>query len=125
MNYNYKFKNLDWSDHLVAYAEDKFEKLKKFELKPVSIHLTFSKERHNKYAEICIYGPGVDHKARSCSENYYESFDKSLSKVMSQMAKRKSRLQKHNKFHRSHRGKIQMLSPELEYNDVEFLKKAG
>lgn len=109
MKFHSIFKNIDSSESLLDYAKDKFSKLEKYELKPVSVNMTFSAQRHRKLAEVTIIGPDVKYHAKAWSGNYYESLDKVLDKIMTQMSKVKNKRQKHKAFEKSARGRAQIL----------------
>ena len=50
MNVKCTFKNIDWSQSLADYTAERFEKVKKLELKPVNVSVTFGAQGHLKCA---------------------------------------------------------------------------
>jgi len=92
MRFDCKFKHLEHSDSLVEYTESRFQKIKKFELKPTDVHITFSEERHKKSVEVYIKGLGTAIRASAYADNFNTSVDKVLSKVLRQMEKEKKKI---------------------------------
>lgn len=114
MKFNHKFRNMKWSDELVEYVEDRCQKLKKYELKPVNVSITFTAERYERLVEMQLNGSNFTIRAESKSDNFFESIDKGLAKLMKQMARKKSKQQSHKCIENSHYGKMSQLNDELE-----------
>lgn len=117
-----RFKSLDHSDALAQYAEERFSKITKFELKPVRVNVTFRAERHQKWVEVYLFGMDQPIRAKSVAEDFYEALDKAIAKVTRQMNKKKQKVQKHKNWTRSNYGKIERLNAQLEYNPIEVKK---
>ncbi|MCB0413743.1 MAG: ribosome-associated translation inhibitor RaiA [Bdellovibrionales bacterium] len=108
------FKSIDFSQSLVEYAEERFSKVEKYEMKPVFIQVTFSAQRHKKTAEVNIQGFNVHYKAIAQSDDFYGSVDKVLQKIIGQMSKQKKKVQRHKNFQKSHQGRIEQMNDQLE-----------
>ena len=116
-----KFKSLDWSQSLVEYAEDRFMKIGKFEMKPVRVHMTISKEGRMPCTEVIIHGSDSVVHAKAKSDDFYASVDMCLAKVIAQMAKKKSKIQRHKNYQQSHLGRLERTNDQLEYEQPEHL----
>lgn len=134
MKVSCQFKSLQWSDALVEYTEDKLQKVRKYELKPIQVHVTYSAERHRKSVEMHIVGRDVSISGRGYGENFLEAVDKVVGKLTRQLSKRKQKIKAHRSFEQSRYGKLDRLNEQLEMLDqVEAemdqieaeMKKAG
>jgi len=101
MKFAVKFKSMDHSPSLVEYVEERFGKIAKFEIKPVTVHVTFSQVRHNRVAEVYIHGLQNDFRARGESDSLYVSLDMCLKKLMRQMEKEKALIKNHRNAERA------------------------
>ncbi len=107
MKISYQFKSLDWSESLVQYTEEKLQRLVKFEMKPVHIHVTYSAERHNKTVEMHIVGGTRSIAARGEGESFQAVVDQVALKLQRQMSKHKQKKKNHHspEYTRGHRAK--------------------
>ena len=108
-----QFKSLQWSDGLVEYAHQKVVRLSKYELKPTTINVVFSAQRHEKVVEAFYVGSDAVYRAKAKSDDFYDSMDKVVEKIATQMAKRKSKVQHHKKFEKSHDGRLENMDAEF------------
>ncbi len=106
MKFNVKFKSIDHSIALVDYVQQRFEKLSKFEMKPLTVHVTFSEERHNCIAQIYIQGMQGKFRASHSSDSFHISVDFCLKKIERQLEREKSRVKSHH--HYSHSAEAQL-----------------
>lgn len=119
------YKNLDASESLTEYTEERFEKLVKFEAAFFAAHAIFSSQRHKKYVEVTVTGKLGHYKATASSaEDYYAAVDKCVSKLVTQMARHKNKIQKHKNPRKSARGRMERTNPYLEAEYIEW-PKAG
>lgn len=95
MKLDCKFHSLDYSQSLVDFTEKRFQKLKKYEMKPVDVHVTYSADRHNKQVEVYFLGVSGPVRAKASSPTFENSVDMVLKKVVSQMGKEKGKIQHH------------------------------
>ncbi|MCC7406187.1 MAG: ribosome-associated translation inhibitor RaiA [Bdellovibrionales bacterium] len=129
MKVSCQFKSLQWSDALVDYTEEKLQKVKKFELKPIQVHVTFSAERHRKSVEMHIVGHSVSISGRGYADNFNEAVDSVVAKVTRQLSKRKQKIKKHKSFELSNAGQLDLVNAQMEFMSPEDpdddIKKAG
>lgn len=123
MNLNYNFRNLQWSDELVDYVESRFQKLHKFEVKPVHVHVTLCVERHERKVEVYARGGEAHFQAQATSDNFFEAIDKALQRMAKQMSKKKAKLKSHKCYERTHVGRMERLTPQMEYVALDPEKK--
>jgi len=95
MKYDVKFKSIDYSQGLVEYVQEKFEKLIKFEIKPLTVHVTLSHQRHERIADVYIHGLNGNFRAQGKSDSLYVSLDLCLKKLTRQMEKEKAKIKNH------------------------------
>ncbi len=125
MKLDCQFKSLDYSESLKEYAEEALQKLKKFEMKPVNVQIIFSAQRHKKFVSVTITGGVKKYQASASTDDFYDSVDKVVHKLSSQMSKIKSRTQNHKKFHRSKEGKLLQLRSDMEFDETYHIRKAS
>ena len=119
MNLNCKFNNLKPSNELTNYIEGKIERLQKYEMKPIDIIVTLKVERGVKKVDIHASGEKLVMHAQGLANNFFESIDLAMERLGKQLAKKKSKTQKHKCHERTHLGKIEMLSPSLMQKEAE------
>jgi len=120
MKIKYQFRGVQASEHLKNYFEDRLQKVEKFELKPVNGKVLFSMKRHEVFMEVTLTGlEGGAFKAKSKSKDFYKASDQIVSKLMSQFAKKKNRMQKHKNYQKSAQGRLNKTNSQLE---AEYLK---
>lgn len=93
MQINVTFKQMEHSDALKQYAEEKIMKLKKYLKPPVDARVTFSIEKYSHVADLAISAGGVTINASEKSEDMYSSFDLAFSKIERQIRKYKEKQQ--------------------------------
>lgn len=120
-----QFRNVDWSDSLVDYTRDKLEKMSKVEVKDFVVHLVVSNQKHKRCVDLTIHAFNATYKAHANSNDYYDSVDKAVKKLKTQMLKKKHKLQKHNHYSHSKEAKIERLNAELETEAFHAVRKAG
>jgi ribosomal subunit interface protein len=109
MLFDVRFKGIEYSRALAESVEEKFSKLEKFEIKPITVHVTFRAERHVKLAEVYIQGLNSPFRARGAGESYLESLDNVLKKLWRQMAREKAKVKHHKSHERSSSGRLEAL----------------
>lgn len=120
MKFDIRFKGIEYSDALASHAEDRLEKLQKFELKPVRVNVTFSCERHLKQAEAYVQGLNSSFRAKATGDSYYDCLDEVARKLSKQMAKEKAKVQHHRHIERT-----QLARLEERMRSARPLKKAA
>lgn len=119
MNLSFKFNNLKPSRELSEYIEERLERLSKYEMKPIEVAVTMRVERGEKRVDIHASGEKLVLHSHGNGENFFESIDLAIHRLGKQMQKKKSKVQEHRCFERTHLGKLQQLSPSLSPKDDE------
>jgi ribosomal subunit interface protein len=110
-----RFKGIDSSQALIDYVQDRFQKLERFEMKPLTVHVTFRDERHERVAEIYVKGMKRDMRAQAAADNYYGALDLCFKKVERQLEKEKSRIKHHKHEERTAEYRLEELVRIEEY----------
>ncbi|MFW6050180.1 MAG: ribosome hibernation-promoting factor, HPF/YfiA family [Myxococcota bacterium] len=85
MRVNFTFRNLEPSDGIKNYAEDKITKLQKYLHAPLDVEITLSLERHLHRADVTVAADGHHHAAHEESEDMYASIDLVVDKLDRQL----------------------------------------
>lgn len=107
MRFDVRFKGMPHSDFLTEAVVEKFDKLEKFEIKPITVHVTFSSVKHTKYAEVYIQGLHSPFRAKGSGENHMAGLDACIHKLWRQMAKEKAKVKRHKDKQRSSLGRLE------------------
>src|SRR5687768_14470693 len=102
MKCNVRFKGIQSSQSLIEYAQERFDKLKKFEIKPTVVNVTFSEARYERIAEIYVNGMQKPLRSKATSDSFYAAFDLCMSKLERQFEKQKSKVKNHRAQERTH-----------------------
>ena len=97
MQFQFYFKQMETSEALQNYAQDKIENLvNKFVTKPIEAHVTFAVDKSRQVA-ICslIGGDGFKINEEVTSHDMYGSIDKMATKLGNQLRKKKEKLKHH------------------------------
>jgi len=90
-------KNFSASDHLKETIEKKFDKLNKYFSSDIVANIMISMERGKQKIEATINAKGMIFRAEENSADIYESVDRILEKLSTQMSRFKTKLQKKHK----------------------------
>ena len=90
-------KNLNAVENLKETIEKKFEKLDKYFSSDIVANIMLSKERGKKKIEATINAAGTIFRAEEINEDIYESVDRIIDKLSSQMSRFKTKLVKKHK----------------------------
>jgi putative sigma-54 modulation protein len=96
MKFDVRFKGIDYSESLESYVIERFEKLKKFEIKPLKVQVTFSEQKYERRAEVFIHGLNSNFRAQASSDSYFASLDMCIKKMSRQLEKEKSKIKEHH-----------------------------
>lgn len=107
MQFDIRFKGIGYSRSLVEYTEGKFAKLEKFEIKPITVNVTFRAERYNKMAEVYVKGLNSPFRAKGAGETYLDALDAVLRRLWRQMAREKSKVKRHKNRKKSKYGQLE------------------
>ncbi len=128
MRVEFSFIHVDQSDSLIDYANDRMEKLTRFELKPMDVQFTVSMESaHECRIEVFVLEGRRKFKAEAVCDDFYRGVDMCINKLSRQLSKDKGRVKHHKNADRSSYGKIARLNDELEmdYTIERPLRKVG
>lgn len=84
-------KNIDITDHLREYTNNKFQRLIRHNDRIISIQVTFSVEKLRQIAEANIHLPGANIHAAAESEDMYHTILELVDKLERQINKQKAR----------------------------------
>jgi len=87
-------KSFNASDHLKETIEKKFEKLGKYFSNDIIVNVMISMERGKQKMEATINARGMIFRAEENSVDVYESIDRVVEKLSTQMSRFKTKLQK-------------------------------
>lgn len=91
-------KQMDVGDALRGHAENRLsEMVNKYSARPVEATLTFSKDRHEFLCDATVHlATGLTTQAKSHASDIYDSFDKMLDRMETQLRRYKQRLKNHH-----------------------------
>jgi putative sigma-54 modulation protein len=125
MKVDFTFKHVDSSEALMQYAQDRLEKIAKFELNPMDVHFTISMLKHECTIDVSVLEGRRKFKAAATSEDFYRSVEMVINKLWRQMSKDKRRMKGHKHPERSVYGKLDSLNEQLEYDSQRPYRKVG
>lgn len=89
------FKNVDSSDYLKTYLEEKLDRLEKIMPHPGTADVVFQREKQRKIVDVNLSGKGYDVHAKEESGAWNEAIDLVLDKAKKQLIKNKEKIQSH------------------------------
>lgn len=89
------FKNVDSSDFLKSYLEEKLERLEKIMPHPGTVDVVFQQEKLRKIVDVNLTGKGFEVHAKEESSAWNEAIDLVVDKARNQLVKNKEKLQSH------------------------------
>ena len=89
------FKNVDSSEFLKSYLEEKLERLDKIMPHPGTADVVFQEEKLRKIVDVSLTGKGFDVHAKEESSAWNEAIDLVVDKARNQLVKNKEKLQSH------------------------------
>ena len=89
------FKNVDSSNFLKSYLEEKLERLSKIMPHPGTADVVFQEEKLRKIVDVNLTGKGYDVHAKEESSAWNEAIDLVVDKAKKQLIKNKEKLQSH------------------------------
>jgi putative sigma-54 modulation protein len=124
------FKRLDHSQALVDYANERLRRLEKYEWKPVSVHLTLSRQKHMIMAEMSAVVSDATFHSSVKAADYVGAVDQVVEKLGRQLVKKKKKIQ-YRKGRTALNETLVSLTPMGEDDFLEgdwgdtFVKRAG
>ena len=97
MQLDVTFRNIDSSDALKTYANQKVERVKKYVDRPMEAHVVLSTERHEMHADIQIHvhQSNLVLRGKSVHNDMYAALDLAIDKIERQLRRYKSKLKSH------------------------------
>jgi putative sigma-54 modulation protein len=89
------FKNVNSSDYLKSYLDDKLSRLDKIMPHPGTADVVFREEKLRKIVDVNLSGKGFDVHATEESGAWNEAIDLVVDKAKKQLVKNKEKLQSH------------------------------
>lgn len=96
MQCNITFRNLEATDALKLYAQEKVERVNKYLDRAGESHVVLSLERHLQHADITIHSGVFLLRGREKSEDMYASIDLAMDKIERQLRRYKEKLKNHH-----------------------------
>lgn len=88
------FKQIDHSDAIKEHFEDKAEKIARYDLKAMELHVTLTKDNHLHKAEAVLTAKDFRAHTEGAMEDIYASLNDALSKIEKQLQKRTTKLKR-------------------------------
>ncbi len=88
------FKQIDTSEAVKSYIEEKAEKIARYDLKAMELHVTLTKDHHLHKAEAVLVAKDFRAHCEGATEDIYVSINDALTKVEKLLQKRTSKLKR-------------------------------
>lgn len=95
METTFTFRNLEATDGLKDHTLQKLTKIKKYLLKPISVHIIFSHDKFRQRCEITVIDSGTEYVGSAIGTDMYQSIDRAVDKITSQLKKKKEKIKEH------------------------------
>ena len=95
MQISVTFRNVDPSEHLKQYAENRLVRFKKYLDEPVEIHLVLSIQKFRHMADVTVTAEGVKIKAQEETGDLYSAIDLIVDKLEKQIKRHKEKPKDH------------------------------
>ena len=127
MKVGFAFRNIDSSDLLMDYMSERLERLERFELNPMDVHVVVSMVRHECSVEVTMTEGRRKYKAHAVSDDFYRSVDRCVNKLQRQLSKERRRQHDMNQRrpNQSQEGKMARLNDQLEVDYRRDYKKVS
>jgi len=89
------FKNLDHSENLKSYLQNKLDRFDKLLDNPAIANVVLSMEKFRRIAEINISGDKLNINAKEETDDIYSAIDNTLDKLKKQIKKNKTKIRAH------------------------------
>ncbi len=113
------FKNIDPSDHLKTFIQEKLSRFDKYLDNPAEANVVLSVEKFRHIAEINLIGDRLNINGKEETEDMYSSIDMVLDKLESQIKKNKQKIRKRRT---AARGKNKQFASDTGYRDDDPMK---
>jgi putative sigma-54 modulation protein len=95
MQISVSFRNVDPSDHLKDYAENRMNRLKKYMEEPIEIYVVLSIQKFRHSADVTISANGLKIKAQEETGDLYSAIDMVLDKIEKQIKRHREKIKEH------------------------------
>lgn len=119
MQISVTFKNLDPSEHLKSYVQNKLNKLDKLLDNPAEANVVLSVEKIRHIAEIKITGDRLNINCREKTSDMYSSIDMALDKLEKQIKKNKQKVRNHRQGNRSEIRERETMPEDIASNPAD------
>ena len=113
MRLYFHFRHTKPSKKIQAYLEERVDRLRRFELKPVSCDVTLKIEGGVQMVEMHTSGNGPVIRAHGEGTDFFEAIDVAMRKLERQMERKKAKVKNHKCYERTHQGKLDQLDESL------------
>ncbi|MGE0787173.1 MAG: ribosome-associated translation inhibitor RaiA [Sandaracinaceae bacterium] len=117
MKVNFTFRNVESSENVKRYAQEKIAKMQKYLRSPLTADVILSIERHHQRVELSVRADGERYAANHESEDMYASIDLAIDKIDRQIRDAKDAATDRVK----HSGGVAQLSGKL--GDVPVIRE--
>ncbi len=97
MQVSVTFKNIDSSEHLKTFVQEKMAKFDKFFDGPTEANVIFSVEKFRNIVEISLAGDRLQINGKEENEDMYAAIDLVLDKIEKQVKKNKQKIKNHHR----------------------------
>jgi putative sigma-54 modulation protein len=112
------FKNIDPSDHLKSFIQDKLNRLDKLLDNPAEANVVLSVEKFRHIAEITLSGDRLNIVGKEETNDMYSAIDMVLDKLETQLKKNKQKIKKRRPTSRKkNKG---FASPDMQYMEEDI-----
>ena len=95
MKVDITFKHMESSDSIKDFVERKAEKIKKFIVNPIDLHIVLSIVKGQHIAEVNLLAKHVKLTAESKTNDLYASIENAIDKLAKQAQKKRDKTTKH------------------------------
>jgi putative sigma-54 modulation protein len=95
MQISVSFRNVDPSDNLKSYAENRMGRLKKYMDEPIEVYLVLSIQKFRHIADVTISANGMKIKAQEETGDLYSAIDMVLDKTEKQVKRHREKVKEH------------------------------
>ncbi len=97
MQVSVTFKNIDSSDHLKAFVQEKLTKFDKFFDGPAEANIILSVEKFRNIVEVTLSGDRLVINGKEETEDMYSAIDLVVDKLEKQIKKNKQKIKNHHR----------------------------
>ncbi|MFH2063813.1 MAG: ribosome-associated translation inhibitor RaiA [Pseudomonadota bacterium] len=112
------FKNIDSSDHLKSFIQDKLNRLDKLLDNPAEANVVLSVEKFRHIAEISLSGDRLNIVGKEETNDMYSAIDMVLDKLETQLKKNKQKIKKRRPTSRKKNKGFD--SPDMQYMEEDI-----